>query len=384
MKVKRKKILILHTTPTAFAPPWNEGLKNNLLAWMLDLGNVFDFDIITNINYNTPENINLIIINNKNRTIAEKAWFSVQIAFKAKELLRKNKYHAVWFNINSYNILLLILLIRINNGAKKILILGSERLIKHIEEFKVRVGKSPYVLKKHIVGYFDGVVTVSKKLKRETEALNIKGTKVIYYPALSIAQVKKVKPEKIDGAHLLLGLQKRKYYITYIGNAHKTRGWKTLMEAMIRIRDLDDIELLFCWNQIGDLDKVDEVIKEYKLDNKVRILHNIELSQIFPATKIFILPSSNQMNVLEYPLTIIESLYFGKPVICTNHESFKEIIIDGYNGELFEPDNAKQLSSSIRKLYKDRAYYNRLRRNTKPSLNKIYNKKRDLVQFILD
>ncbi len=59
----------------------------------------------------------------------------------------------------------------------------------------------------------------------------------------------------------------------------------------------------------------------------------------FEASRSFILPSSNET----FGIVILEAMVSGKPVVAANNLGPSEIIRDGKNGFLFEPDNLESL-----------------------------------------
>lgn len=61
-----------------------------------------------------------------------------------------------------------------------------------------------------------------------------------------------------------------------------------------------------------------------------------------------------------FPLIPIETFSVGKSIIATNINGTKEIVIDGYNGILIEPNNHMQLATSILKINDDSSLKNRL------------------------
>ena len=64
-------------------------------------------------------------------------------------------------------------------------------------------------------------------------------------------------------------------------------------------------------------------------------------------------------------LTIIEGLASGKPTLCINDESFKEMIQNNYNGFLF--NNDKEFRDYVIKLLVDKKLYKDMSINAKNS-----------------
>lgn len=337
----------------------------------------FEYHIITNMHFPTPKHITLLHLSAPALTTFQKIIYTWKMSIKARELLQENTYTHVLYNINSYNILIPLFLLT-PYTITSILILGSERLIKHIEELRINFGPSPMFVKTFILSRFDGVITVSRKLYKETSEILKKRVKpkLFFLPAMSQIQLTDptVSGEKCAHARVY---QKKKgeFVITYIGNLHKTRGWETLLQALSMCSHTH-IKLVVCWNGIGNIAAFQKEVQRYGLSQKVTIQHEVLLHEAFHATSVFILPCNTQSNVLEYPLTILESLYFGVPVICSQQPSFYEIISNGVNGLFFKTGSAEDLAKKILLLYTNKRLYLRLKINTVKTLQQLYNLQR--------
>jgi glycosyltransferase involved in cell wall biosynthesis len=52
-----------------------------------------------------------------------------------------------------------------------------------------------------------------------------------------------------------------------------------------------------------------------------------------------------------FPMTVVEAMLHGKPVVCSRIGGLPEIVEDGITGLLFEAGNAEELSQKIRFLW---------------------------------
>jgi glycosyltransferase involved in cell wall biosynthesis len=74
-------------------------------------------------------------------------------------------------------------------------------------------------------------------------------------------------------------------------------------------------------------------------------------------------------------LTILEAFSFGKPVIASNLGGIPELVENGENGLLFEPDNAKDLAEKINSLFENSEKINSMGKFAKEKIEKKYNPK---------
>lgn len=82
----------------------------------------------------------------------------------------------------------------------------------------------------------------------------------------------------------------------------------------------------------------------------------------------FVLPTYHEAM----PMTILESLSFGKPVITTPVGSIPEVVQDGRNGYLFQPGDMEHLKKIIFNVINDRSQYDQLRKNAMHSATQFY------------
>lgn len=99
-----------------------------------------------------------------------------------------------------------------------------------------------------------------------------------------------------------------------------------------------------------------------KDDPTVKILGaRKDIPELLASSDIFFLPSYRE----GFPISIIEAMYYGLPVIASNVGGISEIIKDGINGFLIDPNNyeLERLVSLIIQLRDKREIYNKVSEN---------------------
>jgi glycosyltransferase involved in cell wall biosynthesis len=120
--------------------------------------------------------------------------------------------------------------------------------------------------------------------------------------------------------------------------------------AALPAEDLERVELVLAGN--GDLDAANQLISDLKLTDKVTILTWLDFQQrdkLLAEADGFILPSYNE----GLPMSMLESMAWGLPVIVTPVGGIPEVIVDKYNGLLVEPGNREQLVAAMQSLIRD-------------------------------
>ena len=113
-----------------------------------------------------------------------------------------------------------------------------------------------------------------------------------------------------------------------------------------------------------DRGTLEEQAKKLGVADRVRFLGAIsrpELFALFGQAKIFVLNTSFE----SFSFQTVEAMHLGVPVITTNIGNLKEIVEDGKEGILVEPDNEEQLLQAIKKIDEDEKFRNLIIQNAK-------------------
>ena len=97
----------------------------------------------------------------------------------------------------------------------------------------------------------------------------------------------------------------------------------------------------------------------YVNEQKKKIIYN--MCDVFLMTS---LPTDHEGNSEGFGITFLEANACGKPVIGTNVGGIPDVIKDGNNGFLIEPNNPRELQKTIEKIINDKNYYNFLSKNS--------------------
>lgn len=136
--------------------------------------------------------------------------------------------------------------------------------------------------------------------------------------------------------------------ITYIGSLGKHKGVSTLITAFKKIKN-SNIKL----HLIGKGYDEEEFKQLAKNDDRITFhgfVKNENINEFYELSNIIVVPSICYDNS---PLVIYESLTTGTPIIGSDIGGIPELIKDGVNGLLFEPENDDDLNKKLLKLIND-------------------------------
>jgi len=142
-----------------------------------------------------------------------------------------------------------------------------------------------------------------------------------------------------------------KFIIGTVGSLVPYKGHDILIKAINDLRH--KIENLICLIVGKEYDKnwkneLENLIKKFNLNDKILFTGAIyppyEIMKLF---NIFILTSHNE----GLPRVLLEAMCLKKPIIASNVGGVSELVINNFNGYLFNDNDWKELSNLIYKLY---------------------------------
>ena len=145
------------------------------------------------------------------------------------------------------------------------------------------------------------------------------------------------------------GITEDKKIILFLGRLHAIKGIDVLIKAFVQLihdREANDIVLVIAGPDDGYLTTIRSLVSQFNLQNKVVLvgpLYGKEKIEAYVDADIFVLPSIYET----FPNVVLENYACSKPVIASNVESMKDIILHGKTGLLFQTCNAKELAEKI-------------------------------------
>ena len=117
--------------------------------------------------------------------------------------------------------------------------------------------------------------------------------------------------------------------------------------------------------------KILKLISEYGIERFVDIIGPLardKIAKILKSATIFAFPSLRE----GMPLSVLEAMACGLPVIGSNVPGIKDIIIDGENGILVPPRNPEKLADAILTILNDRTLRQKIGQNARELILKKY------------
>jgi len=163
------------------------------------------------------------------------------------------------------------------------------------------------------------------------------------------------------------------FTILCVARLVEKKGIPVLIEACKILRDQG--AAFRCWivGKGRTRPQLEELIARWSLGSHVRLLGPLTQGEVlkrYRSAHLYALPCiiGSDGNRDGLPVSIVEALACGIPVLTTPVTGIPEVVRDRVNGILVRPGDADSLARAIIELMSDRALYETLRANARPSV----------------
>ncbi len=157
----------------------------------------------------------------------------------------------------------------------------------------------------------------------------------------------------------------------FLGRIADHKGIFDLINLVIEERDSLRGKCKFLVGGNHEVDRLKKTIADGGIEDLVEYIgwvQDDDKDRFFYKSDYFILPTYYE----GMPMTILEALSYGKPVITTPVGSIPEVIEDSKNGFLFTPGDMKHLKKIIFDVINDRSKYDCMRNHAMNSAKNFY------------
>lgn len=212
----------------------------------------------------------------------------------------------------------------------------------------------PITFKIQAISKMNTIVVPTKYLKNK---LNLPNTKLI---RLGI-NTSKFKPIKT--------LKNKKLTLAYFGHNTPLKGFPDAVKAFKLLND-KDLNLNLHLTQYSE--KTENYAKKH--NKRIKVFGpSKNIIKDYNKADIIVLPFRSDVSSIGIPLTLIETMSCGKPIITTNLPHIKEIV--GNTAICIDAYSPKQIASAIKKLKSNPKLQKRLGKSARDRAKKFYDEK---------
>lgn len=144
--------------------------------------------------------------------------------------------------------------------------------------------------------------------------------------------------------------KKNEHNILFLGFICKRKGCYDIPAIVEKVaKEIPDVKFVLAG--IGDIDQIKTITPDNIKNNIIYPgwVRNEEKNRLLREADLFFLPSYNE----GMPMSILDAMGYGLPVVSTTVGGIAKIVHDGKNGYICEPGNIKKLSTLILKILTD-------------------------------
>ena len=343
-------------------PPWKEGVRR--LAFELCKQLIKNGHSVTVVTESRPkmletDNINGTIFNR----LSEKP-FCLFVVKRIKELHQKNNFDILHFHnalINrSFAMALWRLRKALNIPMVSYTLLQSIFSMNTFSRFLKLAPREFFSLYSYyIAGTFvpkrfvraefevmDRIITSSENLRREMLNLGIesKRTEVIY-PFIDLEEL--LSHANPDSFRKVVGVENTPI-ISYIGSCRSSRLGIILKSLLLVKKQVRDFRFILVTSSFRSRETLDLATKLGLRSMIYPIIDTwVNVPSLLAASDVYVYPGFSGLSSVDPPLTIIEAMTLGTPVVASDTGGIKEIVNEYENCKLVNPFDAEGMASDI-------------------------------------
>ncbi|MBE0434003.1 glycosyltransferase [candidate division WOR-3 bacterium] len=276
--------------------------------------------------------------------------YDMRIPFQLGRVFRKGKYRIVHAHLFPASLFIAVVSLLAN---KKIHFIFTEHNV-----FNRRRTRSWFrIFDRLIYSRYEKIVCVSDTVRHEL---------LQWIPQLHSKTVVIRNGIPIPGRQRRIG---RKYDIIFVGRLTTAKGLDVLLRAVSELKPNALVKRAAIVGQGPLLPFLKAEVHRLEIDDTVHFLGaRDDVNELLAQSKIFILPSRWE----GLPLSMLEAMASGLPVVATNVGGIPEVIVDGVNGILVPPSSPGRLAEAIARLVSNRRLALELGQNARRHIEQHY------------
>jgi glycosyltransferase involved in cell wall biosynthesis len=214
---------------------------------------------------------------------------------------------------------------------------------------------------------YDVVIVSSRAYAKSIAELHPEAKIVVLYPYIDAQDYSTPEAEQVDATSQRIGLEPSDEVVLVVGRMDPIKGQDLAIDAFASLAtDFPHLKLVLVGN--GSFSgsaaglgmsksavwrtHLESMVKEHGLEGRVVFtghLGQADLDCLYVRSRFTLLSSVRE----GFGLVAVESWLHGRPVIITERAGIREIVRDGVNGLLFDPEAPGDLARQMRRLLDD-------------------------------
>lgn len=215
-----------------------------------------------------------------------------------------------------------------------------------------------------------------KPVERLFHAGNGVDTDGVFHPA-------RIAPEATAALRSELGFGPDDVVFVFVGRLVREKGIMELVESFRRVQAERPQAKLLIVGELLESDRDREggqwLSAQLQQPGIVKTGFRSDIPELLAAGDVFVLPSYRE----GLPVSVMEAMAMGKPVIATNIRGCREEVVPGVSGWLVEPRDAAGLAAKLRELTDDGQLRCRMGASGRERAERLFNQRLTLEQQLV-
>lgn len=210
-----------------------------------------------------------------------------------------------------------------------------------------------YPLEKSMCRLCDAVITINDEDYQLAKARFPGRVERIHGIGVDSARFHPVSREEQLAIRRGEGISDKDFVVLCTGELNGNKNQQTIISAAAKLKDeIPNLKVFLAGNGPKKQELQDQITAS-GLDGTVRLLgYRIDLERLVPSVDV--IASCSRREGL--PLNIVEAMLCAKPIVASVNRGHRELVRDGENGFLLQPEDSESYSRAILKLYQDTDY----------------------------
>jgi glycosyltransferase involved in cell wall biosynthesis len=208
------------------------------------------------------------------------------------------------------------------------------------------------LLERWLARITDALVAVSPEVRDELVAFGVAPASKFRVIRLGIELDERLSRDGAARAETrrVMGIGDQRFVVGWIGRMTAVKRTDVVLRSFRRLRD-DGVDAVLCMVGDGpDRRWVEDLAGELGvMRDSLFPGYQEDVGPFFAAFDVFVLPSGNEGT----PVTAIEALASGCPVVATRVGGVPDVVTDGEDGFLVEPGDVEELAARLAQLAND-------------------------------
>ena len=201
-----------------------------------------------------------------------------------------------------------------------------------------------YPIEKYLSRDTDLLITINKEDYRRAQRFH--AGKVCYVPGIGVDLERFAdKTKDLDRLRQEFGLSEEDFVVLSVGQLSKRKNQETMIRAMAQIQD---VHVKYIAVGLGECEEEDrKLIQDLGLEGQVILAgYRDDVDAFLQVADCFAFPSLQE----GLPVSVMEAMAAGVPVVCSEIRGNTDLIADGVEGLLVEPEDVKGYARAVVKL----------------------------------